>query len=196
MIVSRQNSKLKSIRRLHRCKDDRALLEGPRLVAEAARLGLEFETVLATPDFLASQRGSELAAHLSPAPLEVAAPLLRELSDVDAPQGILAVAELPRPTSAQLPRLENARYVYAEGLQDPGNLGALARSAEASGAHGLALSKGCAHPNHPRALRASAGSLLRLPVVREATPDSLAELEARWAALVPRGGTSLFGADL
>jgi TrmH family RNA methyltransferase len=196
MIVSRQNPKLKSIRRLHQCKGDRAVLEGPHLIAEARRLGLELETVLATPDFLASPRGSELAAGLSPRPLEVAPPLLRELSDVDAPQGILAVAKLARAAGSSLPVVEGGRYLFAEGLQDPGNLGALARSAEASGVAGLALGPGSAHPNHPRALRASAGSLLRLPVVREATPERLADLQARWLALVPRGGQSLFETDL
>jgi len=196
MIVSRQNPKLKTIRRLHQCKGDQALLEGPHLVEEARRLGLELETVLATPDFLASDSGSRLAAGLSPRPLEVAPSLLRELSDVDAPQGILAVARLPRAASGSLPAVESGRYLFAEGLQDPGNLGALARSAEASGVAGLALGHGSAHPNHPRALRASAGSLLRLPVMRETTPDHLDDLGARWLALVPRGGQSLFEADL
>ena len=196
MIVSRQNPKLKSIRRLHQCKGDRALLEGPHLIEEAVRLGLEFETVLVTPDFLAGDRGARLAASLSPAPLEVATPLLRELSDVDAPRGILAVAHLPRHVGDTLPAVDGGRYLYAEGLQDPGNLGALARSAEASGASGLAIAAGSVHPNHPRALRASAGSLLRLPVVRDAQPEQLADLGARWAALVPRGGRSLFESDL
>lgn len=196
MIVSRQNPKLKTIRRLHQCKGNRAVLEGPHLIEEARRLGLELEAVLATPDFLVAARGARLAAALSPSPLEVAPQLLRELSDVDAPQGILAVAKLPRATRGSLPIVDGGRYLFAEGLQDPGNLGALARSAEASGVNGLALGTGSAHPNHPRALRASAGSLLRLPVVRETTPERLDDLRARWLALVPRGGQSLFEADL
>ena len=196
MIVSRQNPKLKSIRRLRQCKGDRALLEGPHLIEEAIRQGLELETVLATPEFLADERGAKLAAALSPTPLEVAPPLLRELSDVDAPQGILAVAELRREAGGSLPVSADGRYVFAEGIQDPGNLGALARSAEASGASGLAIGSGSAHPNHPRALRASAGSLLRLPVARETTPERLRDLGARWIALVPRGGVSLYDADL
>ena len=85
-------------------------------------------------------------------------------------------------------------------MQDPGNLGALARVAEAAGAAGLALSPGCAHPNHPRALRASAGSLLRLPVAVGAEPDALdahlASARPRWTALVPRDGEDLYRARL
>jgi TrmH family RNA methyltransferase len=72
--------------------------------------------------------------------------------------------------------------------------------AEAAGAAGLALSPGCAHPNHPRALRASAGSLLRLPVALAAEPDALdarlAPVQPRWAALVPRDGENLYQAAL
>jgi TrmH family RNA methyltransferase len=91
-------------------------------------------------------------------------------------------------------------YVYAEALQDPGNLGALARVMEAAGAHGLALGPGSAQPNHPRALRGSAGSLLRLPTAVGVLPDALAaRLEPcapRWVALVPRDGDPLFTAEL
>src|SRR5204862_3787710 len=84
--------------------------------------------------------------------------------------------------------------------QDPGNLGALARVAEAAGAVGLALSPDCAYPNHPRALRASAGSLLRLPVAVRVKPADLsrrlAAAQPRWAALVPRGGENFYSAAL
>jgi TrmH family RNA methyltransferase len=99
-----------------------------------------------------------------------------------------------------LPVVAGGVYLFVEGLQDPGNLGALARVAEASGAVALCLSPGTVHPNHPRALRASAGSLLRLPVaVRTDAADLDARLTGiapRWLALVPRGGASLFAERL
>ena len=73
-------------------------------------------------------------------------------------------------------------------------------SRDASGAAGLALSSGSVHPNHPRALRASAGSLLRLPVALAATPgeleEHLAPLNPGWTALVPRGGRDLYRESL
>jgi len=93
-----------------------------------------------------------------------------------------------------------AAYLYIDGLQDPGNLGALARVAEAAGAAGLALAPGTVHPNHPPALRGSAGSLLRLAVAVGVTPEALARHLApaspRWAALVPRDGADLYAAPL
>ncbi len=195
------------MRRLRRSKGDGALLEGPHLVAEALAAGLALDPVLATPEFLAGAEWPALAAPLARAgavPLAVAADLLHGLADADSPRGILAVAQLPRRGAAALPRSADGVYLYADGLQDPGNLGAVARVAEAAGAAGLALSPGSVHPNHPRALRGSAGSLLRLPVAVDVTPEALAEhlaapgsrLTARWVALVPRGGEDLYRAPL
>ncbi len=200
MITSRQNRRVKDIRRLKRCKGEIAVLEGPHLVAAAIRAGLPLEDVFATPEMLASDEGLALASALPTAPTEVADEVLRSLADADSPQGILALARLPRGGGESLPRLAGGCYLYVAGLQDPGNLGALARVAEAAGATGLALSPGTVHPNHPRALRASAGSLLRLPVALAVSADeldrTLAAIEPRWAALVPSGGTSLWRADL
>jgi len=185
---------------LRRSKGDRALLEGPHLVAEALTAGLPLEQILATPEFLATQEGRALGERFPDQPLLVAPDLLAGLTDADSPQGVLAVAPLPRRGVSELPLLADAPYLFLDRLQDPGNLGALARVAEAAGAAGLALSSGSAHPNHPRALRASAGSLLRFPVAVEADPGALAErlapLAPRWVALVPRNGESLYAADL
>jgi RNA methyltransferase, TrmH family len=200
MISSPQNRRLQDIRRLRRRQGDRALLEGPHLVAEALAGGVALEEVLVTPEFAASAAGRRLAEALGRPPLAVAPALLRRLADADAPQGVLAVAGLPRCGPAALPRRPGAAYLFAEGLQDPGNLGALARTAEAAGAAALALSPGSVHPNHPRALRASAGSLLRLPVAIGCTAEDLegrlAGLAPRWIALVPRGGEPLYQAPL
>jgi RNA methyltransferase, TrmH family len=200
MISSRQNQRLKDIRRLRRSKGDHAVLEGPHLVAEAVTAGLFLDTVLATPLYLASAEGAALVRRLAAEPLEVAPELLEDVTDSDSPQGILAVAHLPRPGLDALPVRRGAPYLYLEGLQDPGNVGALARVAEAAGAAGIVLSPGTAHPNHPRALRASAGSLLRLPVAVGVDPDSLdlhlATAQPRWAALVPRDGIDLWLASL
>ncbi len=195
MITSRKNSYLKTIRRLRRRKGDQALLEGPHLILEALAAGHGLRSVLATRDFLESAPGRRLGARLPMHPLEIDARLLAEVTDSDSPRGIVAVARIPHPAVPELPLIEDGTYVYAEGLQDPGNLGALVRVAEASGARAVCLSPGSVHPNHPRALRASAGSLLRLPVAIAGSADALADrlgpLAPTWAALVPRGGRDL-----
>ncbi len=176
------------------------LLEGEHLVAEAIAGGLLLHDVLATPEYLATPAGQALARRVSFPLTEVAAEAMRSLADTDSPPGVLATAELPRLKVEELPMIEGGVYVYGDGLQDPGNLGALARVAEASGAAALALAPGGAHPNHPRALRASAGSLLRLPTATQVVPEALARhlrpIEPRWICLVAAGGESLYEADL
>ena len=189
------------MRRLRRSKGDRTLLEGPHLLREALAAGVELDEVLATPAFLAGAEGSALAA-LLPAADGGRRPLLDELADADSPRGIVAAALLPRGGVAALPRRLGGVVLYVDGLQDPGNLGALARVAEAAGVTGLALAPGSVHPNHPRALRGSAGSLLRLPVAIDVAPAALdAHLAAdsappRWLALTAHGGADLYRAPL
>jgi TrmH family RNA methyltransferase len=199
MIVSPKNRVLKDIRRLLRSKGDRAVLEGPHLIEEALAAGIELEQVLATPEFAALPDGAALLERL-PGWQQVNPAVVDALADADTPRGVLAIARMPRAGVEALPVEPAAVIVYVEALQDPGNLGALARVAEAAGASGLALSPGTVHPNHPRALRASAGSLLRLPVAVGVTAEAL---DARvrgcspaWVALAPRGGENLYSARL
>src|SRR3954470_10908934 len=133
IMISRQNQRLKDIRRLRRSKGDHALLEGPHLVAEALNAGLRLDEILATPDFLLGAEGRRLARSWTGQPLELDPHLLAELTDADSPQGVLALAHLPRAGVEPLPIVPDRPYLYLDGLQDPGNLGALARVAEAAG---------------------------------------------------------------
>ena len=200
MIESRRNYRIKDIRRLRRSKGDRALLEGPHLLHAALDAKLQLEVVLATPEFIASEAAGPLLEAVEEILVAVRSDVLQSVADADSPRGLLAVAHLPCAGVAALPRAADGVYVFADGLQEPGNLGALARVAEASGATGLALAEGCAHPNHPRALRASAGSLLRLSVARDVALDELDEhlgsCDPICLALTPRGGEDLYEVDL
>lgn len=165
--------------------------------------GLPIQELFVTPEFF--ERHAKTFSWLQGAEIPVSwipAKQLAALTDADSPRGVLALARLTRPKAAELfanPSVLKGRgaslpWLYLDTIQDPGNLGAIARAAEAFGAPGLLLSPGCAHPNHPRALRGSAGSLLRLPVGVEV---SLAELaacfpqQAGWAGLVTRGGSRI-----
>lgn len=167
---------------------------------EAAHLALPFHDLLMTHDFLRSAAGQALSLASAVRVLEVSTQALAPLADADSPQGVLATVSLPRGGVETLPLRPGGLYVFADGLQDPGNLGALVRVAEAAGVAGLALAPGSAHPNHPRSLRASAGSLLRLPVAISVAAGELqrhlAGLEPRWVSLEPRGGRSHFDAEL
>jgi len=195
-IRSPRNETVKDIRRLRRSKGDHALLEGPHLLEAALDAGLEPSTVLVTQQFLDSPKGAALCRRLPRRPLAVEKGVLSSLTDADSPRGSLAVLALPRGGLDSLPP-DDECTLFLEGIQDPGNLGALARVAEASGVSGLVLSPGTVSANHPRSLRASAGSLLRLPVAANTSlSETRRQLQARGpvslVALVAHSGQNLY----
>jgi TrmH family RNA methyltransferase len=181
------------------------LLDGDHLMAEADAAGLPIRHVAIAasrwenPQDAAGslalrleQRGKEVAA--------VPASVLAALSPVRTPSGIVALAARP---SASLDRLLAAPaplLLVAIDIQDPGNLGALVRAAEAAGATGLIASGESADPFGWKALRGAMGSAFRLPIVAGTDPlDLLPRLRAhriRTLAMMPGGGTSLYEATL
>jgi len=96
--------------------------------------------------------------------------LLQEIADTETSQGVVT---LVRPKSWGLHHLFRGQslVIVLDGVQDPGNVGAILRAAEAFGATGALLVKGTANPYNPKAMRASAGSVFRLPLVAQVTPD-------------------------
>jgi TrmH family RNA methyltransferase len=209
VISSRDNERWKAMRRLARSKGKRRsaerdllLVEGVHLLEAALDAGLEPETVLATPELVAA--APPLLDRLPRAPLLIAPSLLEELADADSPRGLLAAVRLAdrgAETLAEVARGGDAGpIVLADGIQDPANLGALARTCEAAGAMALITTPGSVGWRHPRSLRASTGSLLRLPVFAGLEPDSVEQalrpFGTSWVALVPRGGEDLFASVL
>ena len=125
--------------------------------------------------------------------------VFQELASTETTQGVIALVRPPAWTLDQLLR-GRSLVVVLDGLQDPGNAGAILRAAEAFGGTGVAFLKGTVSPYNPKCLRASAGSLFRLPVV--ASLDAtllLAALEQKRVSLyaaMPRATTLISGADL
>ncbi len=99
---------------------------------------------------------------------ELAPNVMERVASTDSPQPVLAVLSM---RAAALPADANF-VIVADQLGDPGNAGTIIRSAEAAGAHGVILTPGSVDPYNPKVVRASAGSLFRVPVV-EATLESL-----------------------
>lgn len=192
MITSRSNETIKRVARLARERDDRlCVLEGPHLVGEAQAAGWALELVLVTPR---GEADGEIAAVLAGleavTPTRVADEVLERLADADSPRGLIAVAQRPPAPLPHLPR----RAVWLDAVQDPGNVGAIARVLEAAGGDLLLLGPGSAHPHHPRALRASAGSLLRLPWRADLDVEGARALTpgCRWLALDAGAATGLW----
>lgn len=180
--LGRANPLVARIRRLARSAADRErsgliLVEGIKLAGEALDAGIEVREAIVSSSLLREERGRALRSRLSASkiPIRVAADsLMRSLQDADAPQGILLLAARPDGhfISSAAP---GATLLACAGVQDPGNMGSLVRVADAAGASGL-VAAGGADPFGPKAVRASAGSIFRLPVSRVADAAALAPL--------------------
>ncbi len=156
---------------------DLILVEGPKLLGEAIRSKLTVRAVAV----------GEPATAISEDPrvpfFHFAAPLMKSLSDVETHQGSIALVERPRFEGDWL-KQKAAFILVLDGLQDPGNVGTLFRTAEAAGVTGVLLTRGCADPVSPKALRASAGSSFRLPHVLDLSADDLLGRLPKGASLV------------
>ena len=157
MIESSQNEAIKILRRVRRSRGAEAVLEGPHLVLEALRLGLRLQPVVATEEFLASAAGEEVRSRLPRPPLVAPREFSKGWPTPTPPADCSPSAACRGSALEEVTPRPNEIWLYLDQIQDPGNLGALARVAEGLGAAGLLLSPGCADPYHPRALRASAG---------------------------------------
>ena len=161
-ITSRTNPLITRIRKLtgdrkYRRREGVMVCEGPKMLAEALRWGAGLETIL-------WQTGTHPPAGIPQGVRQVEVPgdLLRSVAPTETPQQVLFLARLP---ARALPEeLTGSRYLVLDGLQDPGNLGTLWRTADAFGADGLLLLPGCADPWSPKTLRATMGACFRLPV--------------------------------
>jgi len=167
-IPSNLQSTLRDLqRRKARGRRGLALVEGVRLVEEALGAGLKFRGALVAPDLDRTARGSALRAELErhAVPVEeVSARTLERLADTETPQGIVAVVEPRRWTPQELPLGERGVVLVVDGVQDPGNVGTLIRTAHALGAAGTVVLRGSADVMSPKALRAAMGATFRHPV--------------------------------
>ncbi len=197
VLRSRDNPRAKRWSRLardarFRRREACALLEGPHLVAALLAQGLAPLAVLVTEVSLADQEIGNLVKKARIEPVLLSESLLRAIVDAENPPGI--VAEIAIPDTERGPSLQT---VFLEGVQDPGNVGAILRSAAAFGVGQIVLDRGCADPWSPKVLRAGMGGHFSLQIGE--TKDLKAELErfeGRVLCAVPRGGVTLGDADL
>lgn len=179
MLSRREERLLRALRqRRHREAEGLFVAEGVRAVEDLAASPLEVPFAAAVSSLGDTPRGAVLLDALAARgiPLrEVGDRALAELADTDTPQGIVAVGRAPRAGLEDL-RMDAAPAVVLvlDAVQDPGNLGTLARTAEALGAAGVVALPGTVDAWNPKAVRAAMGSTFRLPVVA-----------AGWEALGP-----------
>ena len=182
-IASLKNTRGMEWRALNKSRGDRRsaglfLAEGEHMAEEALNAGkaralLVLETLRARYSRLIGQAdGQEIPVYL------LSEPVLHALSDAKTPQGVIAVCSLPDEKSESA--FDGDVLVALDDVQDPGNVGTILRTLDAAGFSGLILSKGCADPFSPKALRASMGAVFRVPVyLSDSLPDTLNALKMR-----------------
>jgi TrmH family RNA methyltransferase len=212
VITSRDNKWLKKFRAALRgtgpAPDEPIGVEGPKLIEDAVRSGLVAEALLVSD---AGERELEQILHAA-TQSEAGIPRSRVLRTTDklfatvagteAPQGVAALFRQPAWGFENVlrgpgPMREAAPLVVVmASVQDPGNVGTIIRSAEAFGATGVVAARGTADPWSPKAVRASAGSALRLPVLRGmAVPVLLAQLKMARVKIFAAGAASHLAAS-
>ena len=184
-ITSRTNPLLVHIRKLaasraHRYETREYLGDGVKLLEEAVRWGAALTVVVHTPETVLPPLPESVRV------VEVPGDVMRSISPMEAPQGALFLARIPAPEPPE--KLEGSRYLALEGVQDPGNVGTILRTADAFEADGLILLPGCAALYNHKTVRASMGAVFRRPAW-SCTLETLRTLAA--AADLPLCGAAL-----
>ncbi len=169
-ITSRENSLLREARAARDGKLDHLIfVEGLRLCEEALQSGLPIQAVIYSEEIAEKERASRFLEDVEPVAGRLAVvreKLLATISYTKTPQGIILLAERPKQGQSKLETSDNGRslLVILHGINNPVNVGAILRSAEAAGATGVISTAQTADPYSPKALRGAMGSAFRLPL--------------------------------
>jgi RNA methyltransferase, TrmH family len=202
-ISGRHNARVKELRRSFAeaapNEQGEVAVEGMHLVEEALRSGLRLSTVFFSES--ARERAHKLLPQLSSQTEALLLPdqIFSSAVPGETPQGIAALVRVKSFTLDDTFAPQPPLLVVIAGLQDPGNLGTIARSSEAFGATGLLLTERTVSPWNWKAVRASAGSLLRLPTLKVELAHAMQEIKrhnVRLLATSSHKGKSLYDADL
>src|SRR5438105_2076993 len=157
-IASRQNEWFQRVRDAMHEHGEEIVIEGPKAVADAIAAGWKPITVI----------GVEEGPHITQL---FSAELFNAVSDTKTSQGVVALFERPRATAEEIFGRRDSIAVALDGVQDPGNVGTIVRLAAAFDAGGMIMLPGCADPFGPKAIRASAGAILNVPIVSMAIDE-------------------------
>lgn len=188
-ITSAANTRVKQAARLRdrqgRNDQQRFLIDGLREITRAVEAGVELIEVFYCPELFrpehhdllqaAKQRGAE--------PLEVTRPIMEKLAYGDRAEGILAVAHPPQRKLADLQLPENPLVAVIEGVEKPGNLGAILRTADAADVSAVIVADGGTDLFNPHVIRASLGAIFTVPVCAATSSETLAWLKNRSLAI-------------
>jgi rRNA methylases len=183
-ITSQGNAQYKYLRGLLASKKERdnagvVVCEGLRLCIDALQAGLALQTLFVTPQALVRYPQTQQLRYRAQQECLLADDLMRKAGDTHTPQGVVAVFKrLDNARSTDTMITNGTHFLLLHQLQDPGNVGAVIRTAAALGISGVWVSADSADPYSPKALRASMGGVFRVPVCTACSlPDAIAGLQ-------------------
>lgn len=187
-------------RRKAREKHSLFVAEGVRAVEELLRAGLNLRGAIVAPQLLDAPRGSALRSAMTASALEVlevSEKDFRSAAETESPQGVLAIGEIPPFSLRSLVLADSARILLLDGVQDPGNVGTILRTAAALGASATVALPGTVDLWNPKVIRSSMGAQFRHPSFHATTHDALTFLRSAsielWGA--EAGGEKLESRD-
>jgi len=169
IITSRENSLIKLVCSLQssakaRRENNLFVIEGLRIMRDAYDNSIRFDKLIVSESAMEKYPG-DIAdfAENSVECYRLPDSLFKKISDTVSPQGIIALSKIPRSSLNEIDT--SGRYIALENIADPSNLGAISRTCEALGVTGIILTDNGCDPYSPKALRASMGTLLRIPLI-------------------------------
>lgn len=186
-IESVQNAKVKEWAKLQKRKGrERAgafLIEGEHLVEAAIQQDASIEALLIAEDYPMSEWLERYARSRDEKCFVVSRAVMKRLSETETPQGIIAIAKM---ASVDVETLWNeAKFLLLlDAIQDPGNLGAIIRTADAAGVDGIVLGKGTVDAHNAKVIRSTMGSIFRAPIVQGDLVSIMEKLRKRQFSFV------------
>ena len=170
-ITSSKNQIIKEVKNLYKRKDrwkeQLFIIEGIKIIEEALLNNVGLKYILITDKLQSTAEGSSFYERIkyNKNLVHITENVFKEICDTENPQGIIAIAEFQISNLEDLINKDNPAIIFLDGLQDPGNLGTIIRTCDAFNLDGIILGEGSVDPYNPKVVRATMGSIFRVPLV-------------------------------
>lgn len=169
-ITSSKNPLIKEIKSLYRRKErwksKLFIIEGIKIIEEAISNNVTLRNIVYTDKLLSTNDGMDFFRKVEKVYNIAYVPenIFSEICDTENPQGIIGIAEFDVKEVENIFKINTPLLLYLDGVQDPGNMGTIIRTADAFKISGIILGDGCVDPYNPKVIRATMGSIFRIPL--------------------------------
>ncbi len=196
-ISSQNNPLIKEIKTLYRkkgrVKNKAFIIEGIKMIEEAIDNSYPVKNIIYTDQLFKTKDGEKFFEKIKELDNTIYVPnnIFKEISDTENPQGVLGIAKFEYENLGEKYKKERLFLLFLDEVQDPGNMGTIIRTADAFNADGIIITEGCVDPYNPKVVRATMGSIFRVPIYY--TSDGIQDLKKIKAMDIQLYSTSLEG---